>query len=372
MRKRLWKLHSWIGLFCAIGLLIIGLSGSVLVFHEEISSALHPDVTLNAPQDEASTRIPTSELTQSVESKFPDFWIRGWLFNTDADKRDRAYVMDRGGDEWHILYVDPYTGETADRPLDYEETLYGWFVQLHYTFFADHIGMIVAAILALGFLFLSVSGIYLHRPFFKAFFRIRWKTSSRIFFSDFHKAIGIASVPFNFILGFTGAYWNISHVAHELIEHSHEEEHEIESPYQEYGDSIDQLATIADQQIAGYALNYIYFPTESDPTFYLYGQHPEAGIINSLYGSTIWISAENGQVKHVTNLKESGWWAKVVDAFEPLHFGGFGGLFTKTLWCLAGLSPAALSITGAMMYFKRKRPKRLRQKPEASLESQSA
>ena len=37
MKKRLWKLHSWLGLLCGIGLLVIGLSGSILVFHQEIA-----------------------------------------------------------------------------------------------------------------------------------------------------------------------------------------------------------------------------------------------------------------------------------------------------------------------------------------------
>lgn len=355
MRKRLWKLHSWIGLACGLALLVIGLSGSVLVFHEEIAHILHPETTLNAPRESDTQRVPISELTKTVETKFPNFWIRGWLLNYDSPKRDKAYVMERGGDEWHILYVDPYTAETAERPFGYRETIYGWFVELHYTFFADHWGMAFAGFFAIGFIFLGVSGIYLHRPFFKALLRLRWKASGRLFFSDLHKTIGIATVPFNLILGFTGAYWNISHLAHEIFEHSHEEEEPIAVLYPNYPDRIDDLDAIANSEIPGYSLNYIYFPTEEDPQFYLYGQHPGAGIFNSPYGSTIWLSAETGQVSYVSDLSQAGLWAKVVDTFEPLHFGNFGGLGTKIIWCLVGLSPAALSITGTMMYLKRGR-----------------
>lgn len=357
MRKRLWQLHSWLGLICGLALLVIGLTGSVLVFHEEISKALHPETVLNADRSPDSERRPVSELATAIENKFPNFWIRGWLLTYDSEKRDKAYVMERGGDQWHILYVDPYTAETAARPFAYPETLYGWFVELHYTFFADHLGVALAGIFAIGFILLGVSGIYLHRPFFKALFRLRWGASARILFSDLHKAIGIATIPFNLILGFTGAYWNITHIAHDLIEHADEEEEATAAPYPAYRERVDALPAAANAQIPGYALNYIYFPTAADPTFYLYGQHPGAGALNSPYGSSIWMSAETGEVTHVSDLRQAGFWARIEDAFEPLHFGNFGGLATKILWSLAGLSPAALSLTGTLIYLKRRRRK---------------
>ncbi|MDQ8202583.1 PepSY-associated TM helix domain-containing protein [Pelagicoccus sp. SDUM812003] len=358
MRKKFWKLHSWLGLVCGLGLLVIGLTGSVLVFHQEIAKTLHPDEVLNAPLSSDSQRLATSELTTRVEKAFPDFWIRGWLFNTDSEYRDRAYLMKRDTDDWYVLYIDPYTAKTSERPLPYDETIYGWFVRLHYTFFADHWGMGIAAFFALGYIILGVSGIYLHRPFFKALFRLRWGASARILFSDIHKAVGIATVPMNLILGITGAYWNIAHIAHELIEHAHEEEEPMANEYAGTTERIDSLSAIAEQSIPGYALNYIYFPTEEEPMFYLYGQHPGASSFRSLYGSTIWVSAETGEVTHSSDLREAGFWAQVTDAFEPLHFGSFGGVTTQVLWCLAGLSPSILSLSGTLIYIKRGRRKK--------------
>ncbi len=356
MRKRLWKIHSWLGLVCGLALLAIGLTGSVLVFHAEISNTLHPEVTLNSDFQPDAKRLPLSRLTQTVDLKFPDFWIRGWLLRYGSEERDKAYVMQRGSTDWHILYVDPYTGDTAERPLAYRETIYGWLVELHYTFFADHIGMFIAGLFGIAFLALAVSGVYLHKPFFKALFRLRWGASARIFFSDLHKAIGIATIPFNLVFGFTGTYWNLTHIAHELIEHAGEEEI-VASEYANYRQGLDALGSTAEQAIPGYALNYIYFATEEDPNFYLYGQSPGENPLRSPYGSSVWISAKTGETVHVSDLREAGLWKTIEDAFEPLHFGDFGGLFTKILWCLAGLSPAALSISGALIFFKRRQRK---------------
>ncbi|MCH6256320.1 PepSY domain-containing protein [Puniceicoccaceae bacterium K14] len=358
MHKQLWKLHSWTGLICGLALLVIGLTGSILVFHQEITNTLYPQSTLNDNYSSKEDRLPLSQLTEIVENRFPDFWIRGWLFNHDPSNRDSAYVMKRGDDEWHLLYVDPYNGNVSEQPVPTNETLYGWFIDLHYTFFADHIGMGIVGIFALGFLFLSFTGIYLHRPFFKNLFRLRWGKSARIFCSDLHKAIGIGTVPVNFLLGLTGAYWNIAHLAHELIEHAGEEEHHaIEFEYSPYREQIGKLHSIAEETIPGYSLNYIYFPTKEEPIFYLYGQHEGAGVFRSLYGSHIWVPADSGEVTYSLDLRNAGLWAQIVDAFEPLHFGNFGGLLTKVLWCIAGLSPAALSISGTLIWWKRRRRK---------------
>jgi len=359
MRKKLWHLHSWVGLICGLALVIIGLTGSVLVFHQEITNTLYSEETLNVKTGPEAKRLPISELCETVVEKFPEFWIRGWLFNYDSPQRDKAYLMKRGENDWYILQVDPYTGETSPTPIETNQTIYGWFVDLHYTFFADHIGMGIAGLIALGFIFLSVSGVYLHKPFFKALFRLRFGASSRIFFSDLHKAIGIATIPLNFLLGFTGAYWNITHLAHELIEHAGEDEHHhIESEYPAYSEKIAELPSVAQTAIPGYSLNYIYFPRAEEPMFYLYGQHPEASVFRSLYGSHIWIDAKTNEVTYSQDLRDADLWTQFVDSFEPLHFGGFGGLTTQILWCIVGLSPAALSLTGTLMYFKRGRKKR--------------
>jgi len=153
----------------------------------------------------------------------------------------------------------------------------------------------------------------------------------------------------NLILGFTGAYWNFSHIIHEWIEHQHEEEGAVPQEFADYRLHLDQLDARANEVIPGYTLNYIYFPTDEDPNFYLYGAHPGAHRLNNPYGSTVFIDAKTCEISAYSDLREAGLWSRIVNSFEPLHFGDFGGITTKILWCMAGLSP------GVLMYFKRGR-----------------
>lgn len=353
MKKRIWTLHSWLGLVCGLALVVIGLTGSVLVFHQEINRAFFGETVLtDAP--EGSQRLPLPSLVASTQERFPDFWISGWLPNRDPSERDIAYLKPRGTDDWHKLRVDQFSGETAERPLPYRDTLHGWFVDLHYTFFADHLGLGITAAFALGLIALSVTGIWIYRAFWKNLFRLRWGRSLRLFCSDLHKAVGIASAPLNLLLGFTGAYWNIAHLAHEWEEHAHEEEHAIVDPL-DNPLPLGQLTETAFERWPDFQLNYLYFPTSEDPNLYLYGSHSPDNPLRSPYGSWMGVDAQSGAISSAHDLRAAGLGAQVVDAFEPLHFGDFGGIASKILWCLAGLAPGILALSGSLIYFSRKR-----------------
>lgn len=352
MKKRLWQIHSWLGLICGLGLILIGLTGSVLVFHKEINATLYGEINA-ADYNPASPRLALGEQLSQVRSQFPEFWVSGWLLNRDPESRDIAYMKPRGTDDWHKLRVDQYTGEIPGQPLSYRDTLHGWFVDLHYTLFADHIGMVITAVLALGLIALSVTGIWIYRSFWKNLFRLRWGNSLRIFCSDLHKAIGISSVPLNLILGFTGAYWNITHLLHELEEHAHEEEHAIMMPLEDTL-PIEQLMATATDRWSVFRINYIYFPTDQDPNIYFYGSNHFDSPFLSPYGSWMGVNSQTGEIAVENDLRETGLWALIVDAFEPFHFGDFGGLFTKIIWCLAGLAPGVLAISGSLIFFARR------------------
>ena len=44
---------------------------------------------------------------------------------------------------------------------------------------------------------------------------------------------------------------------------------------------------------------------------------------------------------------------EILDLMFPLHFGNFGGIFTKVVWAILGLSTALLPLTGMMLWIER-------------------
>lgn len=355
MKRRLFLLHSWLGLIAALGLLIIGLTGSFLVFREEIDAVWSPDKIVVAPQAEG--RLPYDELLTKVKSAFPGYVISGWSVATRPDRSDLFYMVKENTNQWVFVTANPYTGTVLTEPTSSRSTFTGWILELHYSFFADHAGLLIAGLIAVLLCLLGITGIWLYRGFWKTLFTLRWDRSLRIFFSDAHKLVGITTVVFNLILGFTGAWWNLSHLIGHLVEEEHEEDPIITRTYQAENFSVDKALTAADAKLPGYRAGYISFPTKPEDNVMFWGRVEPLGALQGPYGSVGTIDKDTSEIKDLTDIRQAGLWAQILDSFTPLHFGTFGGLPVKILWCLGGLAPGILGVTGFLMWRLRRQPK---------------
>ncbi len=365
MRKRLWQLHSWLGLVAGLGLLVIGLTGGVLMFHDELETLFNPEAVRVEPTP--AGRLPAAELLAAANRQLPGHEVSGWLFRDTDEARlaDLLYVRRHGSAEWLVATLDPYTGKILAGPRAGTETLTGWLLDLHYTFFAGHAGTLLVGIFGLLLCALGVSGVWLYREFWKHLFTLRWGRGARLLFSDLHKFIGISSVAFNLIVGFTGAYWNITHLAGHWIEgHDDDKPTPARRLYAEPLD-LDALRADATRRIPGFQPRYLSLPWEEGDQAALtfWGEVP-GHFLRGPYGSTVAYDARTHAFTAAHDIREAGRWANIVDAFVPLHYGTFGGLPVKILWSLGGLTPGALAVTGFLLWRLRKRPGRATPAPK--------
>jgi uncharacterized iron-regulated membrane protein len=356
MKRRLFFLHSWLGLLAGLGLVVIGLTGSVLVFKDEIDAAWSPQMVVVAP--EPAGRLPYDQRLLEAKQALPGHLVTGWVIATKPEKADQLWVVAEGTSDWRFVHQNPYNGQILNDPANSRGTLTGWLLELHYTFFADHAGLLIAGALAFLLCLLGITGVWLYRGFWKTFFTLRWDRSARIFFSDAHKMVGISSVAFNLILGFTGAWWNLSHLVGHLFEEEHEEDPAITRTF--YADtlSLDKLLAEGATKLPGYQAGYISLPTSAEADIMTWGAMADSGILRGPYGSNVSFDAQTGAVKETRDIRAAGVWDQFLDTFTPLHYGTFGGLPVKILWCVGGLTPGILGVTGFLMWYRRKYPKR--------------
>ncbi len=350
-KQTVWKIHSLFGLVAGLGLIVIGLTGSLLMFSKEIDVALRPEVvTVSPPPD--GKRLPIDDLIGRVSNTFPGYQLVGWVPADKPNESDLAWMNRPGEDRWLTTYLDPYSGRILSRPAESGETFTGWILEMHHTLLAGHFGIAVAGIFAILLFFLGVTGMWLYRDFFRHLFRLRWGNSARIFFSDLHKLVGISSVVFNLILGFTGAWWNLSHFIGHLVE-EHPKSSEAERAPVEWA-SLEAMLTDASRRIEGFQATYLGFPDTPDETFLFFGHHRDAGVLRSQHGSTISYSSD-GSFLESSDIRKASAWAQIYDSFVPLHYGTFGGWPIRVLWCLGGLAPGTLAISGSFIWWSRRR-----------------
>ena len=119
--------------------------------------------------------------------------------------------------------------------------------------------------------------------------------------------------------------------------------------------SLSAMLEKAPDVIEGYTARYLYFPAPNSPELKLYGSHGGAGPLRGTYGSTVTFNAVTGEVIGHHDIRDATTWQQVSDSFVPLHYGTFGGWPVKILWCLGGLTPGMLAITGLVVWRKRQR-----------------
>ena len=355
MRKKLHQWHAYGALFALIPLVIISITGSILVFKVELDTWLMPE-KMQVEKDETSTRLPLDTLMAKVKSQYPDYEIGSWeIFNTS--RSDTAYLIKHGTTNWYKLYLNQYTGELLSTPVGTSDDLTDWLLDLHFKLLLETNGMFVGAIISIILQFLGISGIVLYRRFWANFFTLRLKQARRILFSDLHKMVGIVSSPIILVLGFTGAYWNIAEVIHEVSEHVIEEPYLIQKTLYNADISIEQKYQDTAKVIEGFEATYMLMPYEPDINITFFGKINTSNPLNSNYASTVTYDKTTGEMIHKVDIREAGVGHVTVDSFRRLHFGHFAGLPSKIIWCVVGLSPVILAFTGVYLFWYRRRNK---------------
>lgn len=354
MRRKLWQLHSWLGLIAGLGLLVIGVTGSLLVFRDELESLFNSAAVRVEPS--AAGRLPLDTLLAEANRQLPGYEVTGWMLREPSKARlaDVLYVIRHGSDQWLSATLNPFTGRLLSSPRSETATLTGWLLELHSAFFSDHAGVLIAGIFAAMLCLLGVTGVWIYRNFWKAFFTLRWGRSARILFSDLHRFVGIATVLFNLLLGFTGAYWNLTHVVGEWL-HGEVPQPLMQRRLYPATLSLDALVADAHRRLAGFVTNFVSLPYAPDAPIVLWGAVEPRSPLRSAYGSTVSYDAATSAHTATSDLRKAGWWKQSVDSFRPLHFGSFGGLSIKLLWCAGGLAPGFLAVSGFAIVWLRRR-----------------
>ncbi len=131
LRRKFLLLHRWFGVFLAIPLLLLLLTGSILVFKSELDYVLNKVLT-NIEAYEGAEALPINQLEQKIVEAYPGSRISWFDLSVSPDKASIFWLagsVDKQGNyqapEHNQIFVNPYTGEvlggrtwgSIDQPL---------------------------------------------------------------------------------------------------------------------------------------------------------------------------------------------------------------------------------------------------------------
>ena len=146
------KLHRWVGLALALLLFVQGLTGAFLAFRDEIERVIHPALVV----EPAAERVPVQALLDTVQRAHPGLTVSRAEFPTWDDGAVLFKLTARDDARW-LTAVDPYRniivrdGPQSAWPGE-------WIFYIHYGLLAGPTGHIVIGIEGLALLFLVVTG----------------------------------------------------------------------------------------------------------------------------------------------------------------------------------------------------------------------
>jgi uncharacterized iron-regulated membrane protein len=288
LRRALFQVHLWSAIAVGLYILLMSVTGSVLVYSNELFRAATPEPIISKG---SGPRLSDAQLAEAARHLYPGYRV---ALITRALNLDQAVdVSLRRGDQTQHRLFDPRSGSDLGTSVPTAIWLVSKLLDLHDNLLAGPTGRKVNAVGALAMLAVVITGVAIWWPGIKTWRRsltlprgVGWKR----FTWHSHSMIGFWSLGFILVFGLSGVYLSIP------------------QPFQDFADRL-QPPTVAN---AGLRIvdRFIYWLA-----FLHFGRINGIGI--------------------------------------PCGGPGLCDQTTKAVWALFGLAPAAMFVTGAIMWWNR-------------------
>lgn len=373
-RRKLWlQVHLWLGLAAGSILLVAGLTGSVIVFWQELDAWLNPALHyVRAPPMRAASHPPLEDLIAAADAAMPKDARRGYIYY--PRHRNQAlwlfYDQPTGqAEKQHTLnaFVDPYTGrvtgtrlwEHADNP--FKDCLMGFLFNLHYSLLLDWDdgSWIVGAVAILATLSV-LSGFIVWWPLtgqWRKALTIKRRSGAERFNYDLHKAVGFYSGLILLGVLVSGVYFNFGTQFRWLVDRF-----SATQPLDSFHSTPrwaarpltpDQALEIADQAYPEGSWYWLKLP-DSPNGVYIFTKHIDFGGVFRGRRQIV-VDQYSGRILHVAEPLSGGPGNVFLQWQWPLHAGQFLRMPGRILVLLSGVACAVLFFTGVVRWLQKRR-----------------
>jgi uncharacterized iron-regulated membrane protein len=347
-----FTLHRYIGFTIGLPIVLIGLTGSLLVFKPEIEQLLITQkfgyIEPQAQMISIDTVLATakSELVSRPELKIYSIRL--------PPKPSSPYQVDLfdNNDQFTRLFIHSYTGKVMGWMSD--STIERIILKLHYGLLSGLAGEIVVGIIGLFLFILSITGLILWTGWRNLIsgFKIKWNGHLRRVNFDIHKVTGIFTTLLLSMTAFTGFCWNFSDLSYPIIYAA-----TFTRPLPELTSTpipnqeplpISKLLENSNTVFPGAKTFSMTIPEKATDVVSIRKRQRHETLF---YGqSDLLIDSYSGKILRVVDSKKMPLGDSIIASFEPLHYGTFWGFSSRILYIFVGLSPLILLITSLIMF----------------------
>ena len=359
LRRAVRKVHLWLGLSFGALFVLLGLTGSILVFYPEIDALLHSEIRAEIGT-EGIGEPDWDRALATVRQAYPD--KQGpWRF--EATGRPGAIPAryydppERAGKAFApmMVWISP-DSETVLRRDYWGEYAVTFIYDLHYRLLLEETGGKLLGWSGFALLALLLSGLWAWWPRGSWTKALRFKpgTNPQRSLRDWHKLAGLSVLAFLLMLVVTG-------VMLELPEES-------DAALDAVGLAVDrspvvgpELSDISEQVPVSQAVMAARLALPKARLAWIETPPAEGGLYRmrmQVAGdpsyrfphSYVWVASASGMVVSVLDARNASAGTTVNSWLHPLHEGSAGDLAGRVIVCLSGLVPLALFVTGFLRW----------------------
>jgi uncharacterized iron-regulated membrane protein len=214
LRKLVFQVHLWSGICLGLYIFFISITGSVLVYRNELYVMATPEPVISEGFDSV---LSEEQLTERVNLQYPGFEITRMIRSRDADEAAEIWMQLSG--ETKKRFFDPYTGDDVGSAERTGQMLVIGLINLHESFLLGPTGRKINGIGAIAIMLIVFTGLVIWWPGIKRWRRsliiqtgVNWKRT----IWDAHSMLGIWSFMFILVFAFSGIYLSFPDFFHDL------------------------------------------------------------------------------------------------------------------------------------------------------------
>jgi uncharacterized iron-regulated membrane protein len=350
--KKIWMdWHSWLGLKMSLLMLIICVTGTISVVSHEIDWLIDSDLRIDAQQ----APIDWDAMTLKAKKAYPErrlSFIQRPIYSNSAS----ILLMNDPFLGARRVHSNPYTGEVlGDKP--WYSSVQRIFRDLHRYLLSPVAGIYLVGPFGIILLLSVISALLFYKKWWRGFFKLRLNKGYRAFIGSLHKVTGLWSIWFILLISLTGVWYLAEAVIRDVgVKIQFKRPNVSEQTWSdrqllETTILPSKAVAIAKAQYTHFDVASIYFPTTQARPIMITG-YTDIPLVRARSNS-VFIDPVTGEVLDVRRTEQQTLLEIWIDLADPLHFGDFGGLWTKVIWFIFGLAICALSATGLIIFIKR-------------------
>jgi uncharacterized iron-regulated membrane protein len=208
VKKTLFQLHWFFGITAGLVLALMGITGALYSFQEELLRAFNADVL--KVEVRAEGVLPPAELVQRVEAQQHDKVSMLWVDVREGNAARIFFMPPPGERRGELRYADPYTGELKGEVAG--QGFFNLMLNLHRFLAMGDTGRQITGACTLMLVFFCLSGLYLRWPRkaldWRTWLTFDWAKKGRAFNWDLHAVAGTWCLLFYLLFALTGLFWS--------------------------------------------------------------------------------------------------------------------------------------------------------------------